>query len=123
MPLNDPDRLVFRPGYHRFSPAARSSAVLMLDQEMSSSDLAFLCTYVEFSRRGSAVMLRHVCFEFLRVGFGRRLPSRLLRRRVEVIRKVFGIGVSDFPMGRKTCVRLLIFLRQCVCENGVDDEP
>lgn len=62
MALNDADRFVFGPGYLRFSPATRPSAVLVLDQEMSSSDLAFLGAFVQLSRSRGAVVLGHVCF-------------------------------------------------------------
>ena len=62
MTLNDPDRFLFRPRDLRLSPAARPSAILMLDQEMGSSYLAVLCAFIELPRSRCAVMLRHVCF-------------------------------------------------------------
>lgn len=100
--LNDSDSFILRPGDLRFSPATGSSAILVLHQKMGGMYLAFLRALVELARsRCAAVMLSHVCFQLLRVGFGRRLPSRLFAGRIEVVWKVFGIGMSNFPIGRK----------------------
>ena len=108
MTLNDADSFLFGPGDLRFSPAARPSAILVLDQQMRRSNLAFLCAFVQLSRRRrrGAVMLRHVGFQLLRVRLRGGLPSRLFGGRVEIVREVFRIGVAHFPVSGKTCVRL-----------------
>lgn len=49
----------------------------------------------------------HVVLELVAVGSGRRLPSGDLLDRVEVIGKVLGIGMANFPVGRETGISLL----------------
>lgn len=75
----------------------------MLDEQMRGADLAFLLTLAVGSQTGGAVVGAHVVFERLAVGTGRRLPSALLGRGIEIVRKVLGVGVSDLPAARKTC--------------------
>ena len=40
----------------------------------------------------------HVCFYLLRVGAGGGFPARFLGGGVEIVGKVFGIRVADFPL-------------------------
>ena len=51
--------------------------------------------------RGSAVMQGHVCFYFLGVGAGGWFPAGFFCAGVEVVGKVFGVGVADFPGWRE----------------------
>lgn len=48
---------------------------------------------------GGAVVEGHVCFYFVRVGAGGRLPAGFFGGGVEVVGEVFGVGVADFPLG------------------------
>jgi hypothetical protein len=68
---------------------------------MGTSDFAFE-TLLRCSTVGShifSVVLAHVMFQRFAVGFGRRLPPRLLSAGIEVIRQVLAIGMADFPAG------------------------
>src|ERR1700753_1844141 len=60
------------------------------------------------ARARRAVVLRHVDLESLRVGLLGRLPSRLVGFVVEVVRKVFGSGMADFPVRRQASVSLYV---------------
>lgn len=51
---------------------------------------------------GRAVVGCHVGFYFVRVSAGGWVPAGFFGRGVEVVREVFGVGVSNFPLGGKT---------------------
>lgn len=53
------------------------------------------------------MVFRHVVLQLFGIGTWGRFPSRLLLGMVEVIRKVLGVTVADFPARRKACVGLL----------------
>ena len=55
---------------------------------------------------GRVVMKGHVDLEFLRIGARGRFPAGFLGMLVEVVGKVFGVGVSNLPAGRETGVCL-----------------
>lgn len=69
----------------------------MLHEEMSAADLAIEVLLVRKAVlvQVSGMVLAHVVLESLAVGVCRRLPSRLLCVRVEVIRQILAVGVPD----------------------------
>jgi hypothetical protein len=76
----------------------------VFDKKMRGPDLARLPI---LGGKGSAMIRRHVDLEFLRVGPRRGLPSRILPGRVEVIREVLALAVTNLPAWRKSGLRLL----------------
>lgn len=79
------------------SPAARPTALSVLDQQMRSPDLPIVASSSTLWLRASAMVDSHVVLELLDIGTGRGLPSRLAVGGVEVVREVLGVGVADFP--------------------------
>lgn len=69
----------------------------MLHQQMCTSDFAVqaLSCLIAFMSEVGRVVLAHVMLQRLTVGIGRRLPSRLLCLRVEIVRQVLA-GVTWF---------------------------
>ena len=80
----------------------------MLDEQVRGADLALfaLLLLLELRRRirGRGVVRRHVGFNFIWVCSCGWLPARFFGAGVEVVGEVFGIGVSDFPLGGETGV-------------------
>jgi hypothetical protein len=77
----------------------------MLDEQVTAADLALaLARGVRASSRG--VVLRHVYFQLIGIGFRRWLPARLFCRRVEIVWEILRVGMANFPTGGKTCVGL-----------------
>jgi hypothetical protein len=82
----------------------------MLNKQMACANLAISTLSIQgatvrFDLR-KAVVLSHIALELLSIGSLRRLPSRLLQRFVEVVWKVLGLRVTNFPTGWETCVSL-----------------
>ncbi len=78
----------------------------MLDEQMRRADLALGDTRDGVRPGAGAVVRSHVVLELVAVGSGGRLPSRNLLGHVEVVRELLGLGVSNFPVGRETGIRL-----------------
>lgn len=97
MALKDLDGLLLGPSDVGLPPAAGSSAILMLNQQVTAPDFPIALVRSVGTACGATVVFRHVDLEGLGVGSGRRLPAGLFRRRIEVIREVLGVGVSDLP--------------------------
>lgn len=88
------------------SPAARPSTAAVLDQQVSGTDLALANIRNSSRSATSAVVDGHVVFKLVGIGSGGRFPSRDLFVRVEVVGKVLGVGVSNFPARGETSIRL-----------------
>lgn len=88
------------------SPAAWSSAILVLDEQVSSANLALWHTGDSSKARSGAVVLGHVVLELFRVCSLGRLPAGNLLGRVEVVWEVLGVGVAHLPVGGKTGISL-----------------
>jgi hypothetical protein len=84
------------------APTRGTARVSVLDEQMRCADLALLLALAVGSQAGRAVVGAHVMLEGLAIGAGRRLPSALLGRGVEIVGKVLGVGVSNLPAARKT---------------------
>lgn len=56
------------------------------------------------------MVLAHVDLELVGIGARGWLPSRLFGLGVEVVGKVFGVGVADFPSGREAGITLSYIL-------------
>ena len=94
--LQDFNCLFLGAGDISFSPAAGTTAVAVLDEQVAAADFAF--AFTRGIRTGSGgVVLCHVDFEFLGIGIGRGLPAGFFCVGVEVIRKVLGVRVTNFP--------------------------
>lgn len=72
---------------------------------MSSTDLIVVLPVDSTVR--AAVVLGHEDLQFLSVSVFGRFPSRLVGFVVEVVWEILGVGVSNLPVWRKTCVGLL----------------
>ena len=107
MPLENLDSLFLGACDVLLFPAGWPTAVFVFDEEMSCTNLALTGRAVHPSR-GCAVMLGHVDLELLGVGVLRRLPSRLVGLGVEVVWQVLRIRMSYLPVGRETCVGLVV---------------
>lgn len=92
--------------YIYLSPAARSSAIAVLDQQVGGANLALGDARDGTGSGTGTVVLGHVVLQLLRVGAGGGLPAGNLVDRVEVVWEVLGVGVTDFPVGRQAGVRL-----------------
>lgn len=76
----------------------------MLDEQVRAANFAAEVLGLLLGRRAAAVglgevggvILAHVVFQGLGVGFGRRLPFGFLGGGVEVVGQVFAVGVADF---------------------------
>lgn len=84
------------------TPTRGTARVFVLDEQMRGADLAFLLALAVGSQTGRAVVGAHVMLQSLAIGTGRRLPSALLGRGVEIVGKVLGVGVSNLPAAGKT---------------------
>jgi hypothetical protein len=84
------------------TPTRGTPRVSVLDKQMRCANLALLLALAVGSQASRAVVGAHVMLEGLAIGAGRRLPSALLGRGVEIVRKVLGVGVSNLPAARKT---------------------
>jgi hypothetical protein len=74
--LDDLQSFVLGPGNICLSPALRPSTLIVLDQQMGSSDLAVGPTILTFDLGvGSAVMASHVRFEGLSIGSVWGIPA------------------------------------------------
>jgi hypothetical protein len=102
MAPKDLDRFLLRSGDLRLLPAAWSPTVSVLDQEVTATDLALTLAWAIRPSGGGAVVVCHVDLQQLGVCAGGGLPSGLLGRRIEVVRKVLGVGMANLPSCRKT---------------------
>lgn len=84
------------------TPTRGTARVFVLDEQMRGADLALLLALAVGSQASRAVVGAHVMLQRLAVSAGRRLPSALLGRRVEIVGKVLGVGVSNLPAAGKT---------------------
>lgn len=105
MGLQDLNGLFLAAGDLGLAPAARATAVAVLDQQVAATDLALTLARGLWASCGSMV-LRHVQFQFLSVGVGRRFPARFFGGGVEVVGEVLGVGVANLPASRKSRVSL-----------------
>ena len=92
------------------TPTRGTARVSVLDEQMRCANLSLLLSLAVGSQTGRAVVGAHVMLEGLAVGAGRRLPSALLGRRVEIVGEVLGVGVSNLPAAGKTGS-----LERCAC--------
>lgn len=84
------------------APTRGTARVFVLDEQMRGADLAFLLALAVGSQTSRAVVGAHVMLQSLAIGTGRRLPSALFGRGVEIVGKVLGVGVSNLPAAGKT---------------------
>lgn len=94
--------------WYYLAPAARSSTVAVLHKKMRSTDLALRDSRDSTRSRPCAMMGGHVMLELLGVGSLWGFPSRDLLGGVEVVGEVLGVGMANFPVGRKTGVSLSV---------------
>lgn len=105
MTLEDLNSLLLCASDVSLPPAAGTATITMLDEQVAAADLALtLARGVRSSSRG--VVLRHVDFQFIGIGFRRWLPARLFCGRVEIVWEILRVGMANFPTGGKTCVGL-----------------
>lgn len=102
MAPKDLDCFLLRSGDLRLPPAAWPSTISMLDQEVTATDLALTLAWAITSHGLGAVVVRHVDLQQLGVCAGGGFPSGLFGRRIEVVRKVLGVGMANLPTCRKT---------------------
>ena len=102
MAEDDGHGIVFGASDLGLAPTRGTARVSVLDKQMRRADLALLLALTVGSQAGRAVVGAHVMLEGLAIGAGWRLPSALLGRGVEIVGKVLGVGVSNFPAARKT---------------------
>ena len=106
MALEDLNGFLLGPSDLRLAPATGASAVPVLHEQMAAADLPLIVAYTIRPICRAAVVVGHVDLQGFGVRAGGWLPARLLDRRVEVVRKVLGVGVADLPSGWKTCFDL-----------------
>lgn len=99
IPLQNLLRLVPAPRDARLAPACWAPALVVLHQQMRCSDLAFAGTGTIHIRDPprAAVILAHVLLQLLIVRACWRLPSRVLRRRMEIIGEVLAVRYAHLP--------------------------
>lgn len=110
------ERLVLGARDGGLAPAGRPPALAVLDEQVRRADLALGPRRRRRRRRrrreppaapAARVVLRHVFLQPFRLRARRRLPSRHLLGRVEVVRQVLGVAVAHFPAGWEPGVILL----------------
>jgi hypothetical protein len=103
--LQDLNCLFLGAGDISLPPAAGTAAVAVLDEQVAAADFAFaFARGIGTGSRG--VVLRHVDLKFLGIGAGRRFPARFFCVGVEVVRKVLGVRMTNFPCIGETGVSL-----------------
>lgn len=86
-------------------PAAGATAVAVLDEQVAAADFAFALARGLGAGSGG-VVLRHVDFKLLGIGIGRRFPAGFFCVGVEVVGKVLGVRMTNFPSVGETSVSL-----------------
>lgn len=105
MTLEDLNSLLLCASNVSLPPATGTATITMLDEQVAATDLSLALTRgVRASSWG--VVLRHVDFQFIGIGFRRWLPTRLFCGRVEIVWEILRVGMANFPTGGKTCVGL-----------------
>lgn len=94
--LKNLNSLLLRAGDLSLAPAAGSSAVAVLNEQVAAADLA-LALSGDLGASSRGVMLSHVKRQFFGISLGRRLPARLFCGRVEVVGEVLRVRMADFP--------------------------
>ena len=104
--LDDFHGLVLGPCDLGLAPAAGATAVAMLDEQVGGADLALGDARDGAGSCACAMVGGHVVLELVRVGAGGGFPAGDFVDRVEVVGKVFGVGMANFPVGGETCLSL-----------------
>lgn len=101
MALQDLNGLLLGASDLSLPPAAGATAVAVLDEQVAAANLT-LALPTGLGASCGGVVRRHVVLQLLGISIRRRFPARLLSGGVEVVGKVLGVRMTNFPASGKS---------------------